>query len=564
MGNSFVPRPATIGSLLGNNERRSVVLPRFQRGFSWENSQIATFWDDLLVFKGLFDADRVSATYFLGPIVLQEEDQTITLLDGQQRLATATILLSCLRDIARQLDDSSNHTGADLARDIQREFVEKEDTLPVQYSLNLGELDETFFMQTVKLDSPINLTPTLRSHHLIQSAYKFLYDKVAYLVKDKPLIESIQILKGLRDCLTKGMNMVAIVVQSEEDAYSIFETLNDRGLRLSVPDLLLNLLMQKAGNQGNRDRVRERWNYMLQQMGRRDISRFLRHMWLSMYGDLKARGLFAEMKNHLISQGIESLSFAEMCAQECDNYISILDIDNDIPKDARESVEGLVKNLNATSSFPLLLAGLACLNDNDFVKLSESIIALFIRHSVLSNLNPSDLETALYAAARELRGKKSTKERSAKCLSAAKDILARINPQDATVQENAKDVELNRKQAIWLMTNLAKAMQSETKEIGFDRVNLEHIFPLNAGGDWPNRKNLAPFAWKIGNLTILGTKLNNDAKNKGFAEKCRNYYSVSEVTITSELTKYSQWTEGEIIARGEELVKKMTQIWIGP
>jgi hypothetical protein len=227
-------------------------------------------------------------------------------------------------------------------------------------------------------------------------------------------------------------------------------------------------------------------------------------------------------------------------------------------------VEGLAKNLNATSSLPLLLAGLSCLNENDFVKLAELVIALVVRHSVLSNLNPSNLENALYEAARELRGKKSTNEKSARCLAAAKEILAKINPADATVHENAKDLELNRGQSVWLMTNLAKSMQSTTNEIGFDRVNLEHIFPINAGGEWPNRKNLAPYVWKIGNLTVLGTKLNNDAKNKGFAEKCKTYYSISEITMTRELTKYTQWTESEINMRGEELVKKMTQVWVGP
>ena len=76
--------------------------------------------------------------------------------------------------------------------------------------------------------------------------------------------------------------MVAIKVQAEEDAYRIFETLNDRGLRLSVPDLLLNLLMRRSADDTQRNLVRQKWNYMLGQMDRRDISRFLRHMWFTL------------------------------------------------------------------------------------------------------------------------------------------------------------------------------------------------------------------------------------------------------------------------------------------
>lgn len=565
MGRNFESRPATIGSLLGNNERRNVLLPRFQRGFSWESSQIATFWTDLVTFRTIFDADPISATYFLGPIVLQEDAKQIILLDGQQRLATATILLACIRNIARKLDGSvtGEHKGADLARDIQVNFIEKEEE-PLRFSLCLGELDESFFLQTIKLDEQQTVAPIIRSHILMQAAYKYLYENVEQRISGKDLHESIRELKSLRDCLTKGLGMVAIVVQSEEDAYSIFETLNDRGLRLSVPDLLLNLLMKNASSSNSCSAVREKWNYMLQQMGRRDISRFLRHMWLSKFGDLKARGLFTEMKSHLLQHKIDSLAFAEMCSKECDNYISILDVDSNIPAKAQVVVEGLVKKLNATSTLPLLLAGLGCLNESDFTKLSETVIALVIRYSVLSNLNPANLESALYEAARELRGKKSTNEKSGKCLSAAKQILSKINPSDLTVQENAKDVDLNRGQAIWLISNLAKTMQSRTKEIGFDKVNLEHIFPINAGSEWPNRNNLLPYVWRIGNLTVLGEKLNNDAKNKGFSAKSKHHYSKSEIAMTSDLTRYAQWTEVEITARTDELVKEMTRIWVGP
>jgi len=564
MSAKFGSRPETIGSLLGRNERRSISLPRFQRGFSWEKSQVAAFWKDLMEFKAEFDRNRVAATYFLGPIVLRETETEIVLLDGQQRLASATIMLGCLRDVARALPLSAGSAGSDLARDIQSGFIEKEDTLPPQYSLCLGELDEHFFAQSVKADPPKSTSATIRSHKLIETAYRFLYDEVSNLVQGKDVHVAIALLKGIRDCLVQGMSMVAICVESEEDAYSIFEALNDRGLRLSVPDLLLNLLMKKAGDAQNRNRVRGKWNEMLQQMGRRDISRFLRHMWVSKYGDLKARGLFAEMKEHLLENSIGSLEFAEMCAQECEKYVSILDVDAGVPVNARPAVTGLVKELNATSTYPLLLAGLVCLSDGDFVKLTSLAVGLVVRHSVLSNLNPADLESAMYEAARELRGKRATKEKSTRCLQAAKERLAKANPADSVVFENARDVDLDRRQASWVMREVARRMQSKTAEIGFDKVSLEHVFPLNAGAEWPNRKNLEPYVWRIGNLTVLGTKLNNDAKSKAFAVKCKNYYARSEITITKELLQYTQWTEQEIGARGEKLVKTMTGIWVGP
>ncbi len=119
MGSSFDSGPYSFGTLLGRYERRTVVLPRFQRGYSWEKSQVSTFWNDLVGFEKLYSANPVSASYFLGPIVTQESDTEIVLLDGQQRLATATIFLAVLRNIARTLDQPGEHSGGDFARDIQ-------------------------------------------------------------------------------------------------------------------------------------------------------------------------------------------------------------------------------------------------------------------------------------------------------------------------------------------------------------------------------------------------------------------------------------------------------------
>lgn len=119
----------TIGSLLGRYERRPVVLPPFQRAFSWERPQLTVFWEDLISFESTYTSSPLTATYFLGSIVVIESAEQILLLDGQQRLATAIVALAAMRDLARSLDKPPYTKGADFARDIQREILEK-DTEP--------------------------------------------------------------------------------------------------------------------------------------------------------------------------------------------------------------------------------------------------------------------------------------------------------------------------------------------------------------------------------------------------------------------------------------------------
>lgn len=360
------------------------------------------------------------------------------------------------------------------------------------------------------------------------------------------------------------MTVVAIHVRNKDDAYSIFETLNDRGLRLSVPDLLLNLLMRRSASDSDRRAVRQKWNYMLKEIGRRDISRFLRHMWLSRYGDLKARGLFNELKDHLATKKLSSVEFVEACAVDCDSYISLLD-QTSIPKDARNDVAGLVKYLGITSSLPLLLSGLHSLSDSDFVTLARKVVTLGVRYSVIGDLNPNTLENAFYAAAREIRELKASKtpKSSAQCLRAAKAILAPLQPTDSFVEEKAKNVLVDRSAALWLMTELANSQQSATKEVSVTNANLEHVFPRNADNTaWPNMDQLVDHVWRLGNLTVMSTKLNNQAGRKAFAVKAVNYYKKSEIKVTKAIAKYTQWTPKEVEDRSSKLANLIVREFV--
>jgi hypothetical protein len=558
----MTPRKTSIGQMLGEYERRHIILPEFQRPYSWEQAQLATFWGDLQAFRIRFEKKPVEATYFLGPIVTMESATEITVLDGQQRLATATILLSALRNFARESHITNQSKELDyFARDIQRELIEKKDSHPLVYSFSLSDLDEPFFLQTVKTDPSAVVSPSLRSHHLIQRALNFFNDEIKKLTHAKQPDEQLLILNSLKAALIKGMSLVAIVVDDEEDAYDIFETLNDRGLRLSVPDLVVNLLLKRCPSPEARQIVRQTWNGTIQQMGRRDVSRFLRHMWLSNFGDLKAKGLYTEIKEHLDSNSITSIAFAQSCSESCEDYLKLLDVDKSLPKDALRDVEGLVRYLSVQNCLPLLLAAYQCLSQADFIKLLKTATSIYVRHTLIGNQNPLELETVYYDAAREIRAQTKSKVASNKALQAAKAKLMAINPSDALVNEQFTELILSKSEASWFMVQLANAQQSKTKEVGMDKANVEHIFPQNAGIEWPNRADLEPLIWHVGNLTILGKRINTKAQNKSFSDKSKDHYAVSEIRMTKHLLEETTWDKATIIKRATALAKIALQVW---
>jgi hypothetical protein len=556
MGGSFDSHPHNIGNLLGQYETRKIVVPQFQRGFSWEKTHLATFWEDLMSFR---QTAARGDTYFLGPIVLLPgKDETIV-LDGQQRLATVTILLSVIRETARRIANNQRiQAGHDLARDLQRDLIEKK--TKTEFALVLGEIDRVYFMKTVQMDPPEDEPPRLRSHNLIKNARDFLSSSVDQRISGMTPSEAIEELGFIRDQLATAITMVAIEVKSEDDAFSIFETLNDRGLRLSVPDLLLNHLMRQATTDEQKRQVREKWDLMLERMGKRDIDIFLRHMWLSKYGDLKARGLFREIKENLNSNKIKSTDFADDSAIECESYVALLELNAKALGKARPHVAGLVKYLGIGSSLPLLLSGIRCLSAADFVKLCRITVGLAVRHSVFSNLNPADLENAFYTAARAIRQKHAAQANSRQCLSHARAILSKNNPTDEQVEAGSDALLLGRSQAQYLVTSIANETQSATKEVALDDANLEHIFPLHPSPNWIDTGKLEPYKWHLGNLTILSTRLNRAAGSDGFDVK-KKLYAKSEIKLTSKLVGLTKWDKDEIIKRAHEMSKLANRIW---
>lgn len=557
----FQAHDRTIADLLSRHVRHRVVLPEFQRPFSWESSHVERFWADLLEFAEEYSKDRATATYFLGSIVLIPREGVFQLLDGQQRLATATIALAAMRDVAKTLNKGDLTPGHDLARDIHRDFITKDDK-PATYALTLGELDEPYFRQAIKTVPPAFQASKLRSHALIEDAYKRSLARVQKLVEGKTIQDAVETIAGVKDALTQAVGVVAIHVESEEDAYRIFETLNERGLRLSVPDLVLNLLMRRAKSGEERAEVRKNWNEMIRQLGRIDASRFLRHFWVSRYGDLKSEPLFSAIRRRL-EEGIESVSFSASCADEAEDYVALLEGSVALPtKAGRRDLLGVVRYLSIAAAPPLLLAGFRSLSPHDFEKLLRAIVTTYVRYIMVSNQNPLDLEDRMYLAARSIRGRAAEGKSSNAQLNVARDALRELVVSDKDVAARFPEIVLERGAALFVMTQLANELQSTTKEIGMDQANLEHVFPQKAkADDWPNLDDLEPLLWNPGNLTILGEKLNRQAQNKPFAEKASQYYSKSEIEMTKALLDSEEWTDAAIRARAKKLGALITKAY---
>lgn len=544
------------------------MVPEFQRGYEWGAKHVEAFWRDIKQFRRESDIAGGPERYFLGPIVvLRHSKNVIYLLDGQQRLATATIFFSVLRDLAKEMVETKE--GVEFASDTQKELILKE---AGEFSLELGETDRAFFRDFIQNEGTPVQKPKLRTHRNIQAARDLLKSKLKSEIGISSPPATLALLKSVRQTLRSDLVVASIPVESERDAFRIFETLNDRGLRLSVPDLLLNYLMREAKPDADRKEIRDLWSIMISQMGKRDINRFLRHMWVSTYGDLKSKDLFTAIKEHIEKNELTSIGFARTCASECGYYVQLITCsEDDLGKAGARLVRSILQESESQAALPLLLSALQNLSSDDFTKVSRWMLVFITRYSIIANLDASGMESIFFELAKFVRdslpkGEKSERPLITKCLESVRTKLEKAAPDDNQIRAATASKGLSPDGACYVLTRIAELKQSPTKEWAKGEANLEHIYPQNPEeNEWggpANHEVMEPFLWNLGNLTIYGNKLNSRAANKEFPEKSKDYASKSTVSMTLEIaSKFTEWNVESIKQRSLDLTKKVLEIW---
>lgn len=223
----------------------------YQREYKWHDKQIRELVDDL---SGKFLEDyqpghersKVAEYphYFLGSIIVSEKDNASFIVDGQQRLTSLTLLLILLRNLQK---DHVKKVNVD-----ELIFSEKFD----QKSFNIHVDERTPAMVALYDGVPIDVTDRPESVQNLVQRYHDLEEAFPNELRDDALPYFI-------DWLLENVHLVEITAYSDDDAYTIFETMNDRGLSLSPTDmlkgyLLANMIQEKrtAANALWRDRIR--------------------------------------------------------------------------------------------------------------------------------------------------------------------------------------------------------------------------------------------------------------------------------------------------------------------
>jgi len=222
--------PRNISELL--NEKR-YVLDFYQREFKWERKHIEELIDDLESkfiesYDPSHDLLKVAeySHYYLGSIVVSQRTGQNFIIDGQQRITSLTLLLIYLNNLQRDLPELERVNIQNL---IFSDYYGKK-------SFNLDVPDRNQLMDALFTGQLFAQTETSESVRNIVERYRDIEEIFPDYLKHEALPYFIHWLKG-------NVNLIEIIAHTDEDAYTIFETMNDRGKPLTSTEMLKGYLL---------------------------------------------------------------------------------------------------------------------------------------------------------------------------------------------------------------------------------------------------------------------------------------------------------------------------------
>lgn len=552
MATRYKPERMTIGNLLSMTNP-AVVVPDWQRNYSWTTSEVETFWQDLMRFSDLYPDKNVDdQEYFLGAIVIVETSNGNLLLDGQQRIATSAILLSVIRDFLEKYNKDA------ALRVSTRYLTDFDDALnDYTYKITLNRYDRDFFKREIlenRGPGYVSPTPIYESHSLIRKSRNFLYNK--FQEKFDKIKEPLTAHKwGLRilKVITNHVSVVGVISNDEDNASNVFETLNDRGIGLSTPDLLRNLILRRA-NSAYIDEILDLWGVILDIEPDAKIQDFFRHFWLSREGDVKARSLYREIKANIIERNEDSLSFSRNLCDSSRIYQDILNATYEgSPRIAK--LLGDISDLGAKVLYPPVLSLLEKSEDAELVeKFLRYLIVTYVRHTLICKKENSQIENLMFSIAKKIRSELS------------EDLINEIMifaPSDEQFKSDFAGVSIPRRDSARYILREIEQYLRTTEELDVaapERVHVEHIYPQTPSPEnrWVQHEGVIN---RLGNLTLLSAKLNNTIKNGTFLMK-QPYYVKSELLLINEIAaKFTAWSINAIDTRQKHLARNAVEIW---
>ena len=406
------------------NEQKYTV-DFFQREYSWEKKHIEALVTDL---TSTFLTEYTSGdkreegekynNYYLGPFVVSLKDGKRSIIDGQQRLTSLTLFLIYLNNLQKELNQSEKIESmifSELRGNKSFNITVEERVTCLEALFNHGEYnpheddDESTINMAKRYQDIVEAFP----EELKNEAFPFFIDWLKY-----------------------NVIMVEIIAYSDENAYTIFETMNDRGLNLTPSEMLKGFILSRFKNSDKRKLSNEQWKKAmidLKSFERDEEQRFFQSWLRAKYADsIRSGGVGSQNEDFekigtrfhsWVRDNLKKIGLDENDDQTFENFIQ---------KDFKFYLKYYIKILNAektptpelehvyyinqwgiapTLSFPLMLSPLNLDDSEEVICRKINIVARYIETFVVRRsinfrkFSSNSIRYTMYSLVKEIRGK---------------------------------------------------------------------------------------------------------------------------------------------------------------
>ena len=549
--------------------RKRFVIPVYQRNYNWKKEQCKQLFDDLVALNR-----NGKSSHFFGSIVsVNENSKEFTIIDGQQRLTTVSlIMIAMIKSVENGVFNSEGDKK--ICENIKQDYIVAVDDDVNKLRLHPYNDDKDAFSRIVfdtedKYNEASNVTVNFR----------YFFDR---LVNDREIS-----LSDLIDAIEK-LQIISIELKPDQgdDPQLIFESLNSTGLALTESDKIRNYILMGLKPDEQERLYRNYW-YQIERLSKEKLDDFIFNFLLISSGQkVKMGDIYKDFK--IFAKGKDS----EDLLSEMKHYAELFaklrnhDLGDGIANRIKERIE----RLGQTVADPFFMSYLVLYLEKQFpaeeLRKMLTLIESYMFRRIICG-EPSNALRNLFASLhrRVLKLQANTEYSYCSVLTYLLENMQTVFPDNAKFSGNfgEKDIyHLRSNIRSYILDRLERKDNAETINV-FDRlegVNLpdnekpfsvEHIMPQTLSEAWITELGGDPITaaaihkkWihTIANLTV--TAYNSELSNAAFSKKKEMVFNVGGIQLNDFIRSQSSWGEEQLKNRQEILVKEALEIWAYP
>ncbi len=538
----------TLLKFIEDNQKNQLVIPIYQRVYSWEKEQCKQLWDDIIKIGG----DDKMDGHFIGSILyvldrITHSNNALLIIDGQQRLTTITLLLTALRDHC-----------SDKRKEIENDYLINSDKDgDKKFRLILSDSDKDTLLYLIDKDRRKPSKPSSK----IMENFKLFEEWVSNTNK----LETI--FKGLDKLM-----IVYIALKKEKyDPQLIFESMNSKGMELAQTDLIRNYILMGLEPEKQKIFYEKYWRAMEEEFkqNKKLFDRFVRH-----YLTIKTREppninkVYAVLKDYRQKEGIGIEDLLKDLQKYCGYFCQIV-FKKEADKDLNKAL-GFLVDLEMDVIYPLLLELYSDYNDGvlskDDFRRSIALIESYICRRAVCGLGTNSLNKVFPSFTKHIQ-----KDEYFESLKAHFGYLTEKQrfPNNDEFKDCFITIDFYKfKKREYFFERLENFDRKE--RVYTHEYTTEHIIPQTLTEEW--EKDLGEnfqaihdkYLHTIGNLTLTG--YNQKYSNNSFQEKrdMEKGFKQSPLRLNQGLRDLESFGEKQIEKRANDLADWALKIWIYP